>query len=224
MNLFSNVSMGFLTKINSVLLLLVIFTIFLIPFFSMEWHRILYSVCFTLIALLSSLALSKYHPRIFNITLIVIIIEWLSEVLNMIILNNVSFLSNILFFDLIVVLFILQIIRAKTVTPRVLMKSVTAYLLLGLSFAIMIGLITVADPNSYSFPHLKQPLVEGISHTSNYIYYGFVTLTTLGYGDVAPLTPAAKSFSIFTAITGQLYVAIIIATLVSKYLGQKKSN
>jgi len=224
MNLFSNVSMGFLTKINSVLLLLVIFTTFLIPFFPIEWHRILYSVCFTLIALLSSLALSKYHPRIFNITLIVIIIEWLSEVLNMIILNNVSFLSNILFFDLIVVLFILQIIRAKTVTPRVLMKSVTAYLLLGLSFAIMIGLITVADPNSYSFPHLKQPLVEGISYTSNYIYYGFVTLTTLGYGDVAPLTPAAKSFSIFTAITGQLYVAIIIATLVSKYLGQKKSN
>ena len=224
MNLFSNVSMGFLTKINSVLLLLVIFTIFLIPFFSMEWHRILYSVCFTLIALLSSLALSKYHPRIFNITLLVIIIEWLSEGLNMIILNNVSFLSNILFFDLIVVLFILQIVRAKTVTPRVLMKSVTAYLLLGLSFAIMIGLITVADPNSYSFPHLKQPLVEGISYTSNYIYYGFVTLTTLGYGDVAPLTPAAKSFSIFTAITGQLYVAIIIATLVSKYLGQKKSN
>ena len=224
MNLFSNVSMGFLTKINSVLLLLVIFTIFLIPFFSMEWHRILYSVCFTLIALLSSLALSKYHPRIFNITLIVIIIEWLSEVLNMIILNNVSFLSNILFFDLIVVLFILQIIRAKTVTPRVLMKSVTAYLLLGLSFAIMIGLITVADPNSYSFPHLKQPIVEGISYTSNYIYYGFVTLTTLGYGDVAPLIPAAKSFSIFTAITGQMYLAIIIATLVSKYLGQKKSN
>ena len=224
MNLFSNVSMGFLTKINSVLLLLVLFTIFIIPFFPMERHRILYSVCFTLIFLLSALALSKYHPRIFNITLIVIIIEWLSEVLNMIILNNVSFLSNILFFDLIVVLFILQIVRAKTVTPRVLMKSVTAYLLLGLSFAIMIGLITLADPNSYSFPHLKQPIVEGISYTSNYIYYGFVTLTTLGYGDVAPLTPAAKSFSTFTAITGQLYVAIIIATLVSKYLGQKKSN
>lgn len=224
MNLFSNVSMGLLTKINSGLLLLVVFTIFLIPFFPMELHRILYSVCFTLIILLSALALSKYHSRIFNIALIVIIIEWLSEVLNMIILNNVSFLSIILFFDLIVVLFILQIVQSKTVTPRVLMKSVTAYLLLGLSFAIMIGLITVADPNSYTFPHLKQPIVEGISYTSNYIYYGFVTLTTLGYGDVAPLTPAAKSFSIFTAITGQLYVAIIIATLVSKYLGQKKSN
>jgi voltage-gated potassium channel len=224
MNLFSNVSKGFLTKVNSVLLLLVLFTIFIIPFFPMERHRILYSVCFTLIFLLSSLALSKYHPRIFNITLIVIIIEWLSEVLNMIILNNVSFLSNILFFDLIVVLFILQIVRAKTITPRVLMKSVTAYLLLGLSFAITIGLIAVADPNSYTFPHLKQPIVEGISYTSNYIYYGFVTLTTLGFGDIAPLTPAAKSFSIFTAITGQLYIAIIIATLVSKYLGQKKSN
>jgi hypothetical protein len=41
---------------------------------------------------------------------------------------------------------------------------------------------------------------------------------------MVPLTPAAKSFSIFTAITGQLYVAIIIAALVSKYLGQKKAS
>ena len=224
MNLFSNVSNKFLTTSNSILLLLVIFTIFLIPFFPIEWHRILYSVCFTLIFLLSALALTKYRSRIFNIAFIVILIEWLSELLNLSTLSTLSFLANIVFFDLIVVLFILQIVRAKTVTPRVLMESVTAYLLLGLSFAIMIGLISVADPNSFTFPHLKQPMVEGISYTTNYIYYGFVTLTTLGYGDVVPLTPAAKSFSIFTAITGQLYIAIIIATLVSKYLGRKSSN
>jgi voltage-gated potassium channel Kch len=63
-----------------------------------------------------------------------------------------------------------------------------------------------------------------LSYVSNYIYFGFVTLTTLGYGDVVPLTPAAKSLAIFTSITGQMYVAIIIAALVSKYLSQPKKN
>ena len=120
--------------------------------------------------------------------------------------------------------FIYQIVRAKRVTTQVLVESVIAYLLLGLSFTIMIKLISVVDETAFSFAHLKEPMVEGVSYISNYVYYGFVTLTTLGYGDVVPLTPAAKSFSILTAITGQLYVAIIIATLVSKYLGQKNSD
>jgi len=104
------------------------------------------------------------------------------------------------------------------------MESITAYLLLGLSFAIMMALITHVDPTAFSFSHLKEPMLPEFYYIGEYIYYDFVTLTTLGYGDVVPLTPAAKSFSIFTAITGQMYVAIIIATLVSKYLGQAQNN
>jgi voltage-gated potassium channel Kch len=224
MNFFSNVSNKFLTTSNSVLLLLVIFTIFLIPFFPLEWHRILYSLCFTIIFLLSALALSKYRTRIFSIALLVIIIEWLSELLNLSILHNISFLSNILFFDLIVVLFILQIARAKTVTPQVIMESINGYLMLGMSFSILIALVCVIDPNAFSFKHLAAQMNPSISYVSNYIYFGFVTLSTLGYGDVVPITPAARSLAIFTSITGQMYVAIIIAALVSKYLTQKSSN
>jgi len=221
MNFFSNVSNRFLTTSNSVLLLLVIFTIFLIPFFPIEWHRILFSICFTLIFLLSALALSKYRSRIFNIAVIVIIIEWLSELLNLSILSTVSLLANIFFFILIVILFIIQIARAKTVTPLVIMESINGYLMLGMSLSILIALISIVDPNSFSFPHLTKALDPTINYFSNYTYYGFVTLSTLGYGDVVPITPAARSFSIFTAITGQMYVAIIIAALVAKYLSQK---
>ena len=224
MNFFSNVSNKFLTTSNSVLLMLVIFTIFLIPFFPIEWHRILFSICFTLIFLLSALALSKYRSRIFNIAVIVIIIEWLSELLNLSLLNNISLLTNIFFFGLIVVLFIIQIARAKTVTPRVIMESINGYLMLGMSLSILIALISIVDPNSFSFPHLTTAQDPTLNYFSNYTYYGFVTLTTLGYGDVVPITPAAKSFSIFTAITGQMYVAIIIATLVAKYLSQKTED
>jgi len=224
MNFFSNVSNKFLTTSNSVLLMLVIFTVFLIPFFPVKWHRILYSLCYTFIFLISALTLSKYRTQIVNIAVFVVLIEWLSELLDFSILIKISFIVNIFFFTLIVALFILQIARAKTVTPQVIMESINGYLLLGMSFSILIALICVIDPTAYSFKHLTEQMNPSISYVSNYIYFGFVTLSTLGYGDVVPITPAAKSLAIFTSITGQMYVAIIIAALVSKYLGQKRSN
>ena len=96
--------------------------------------------------------------------------------------------------------------------------------MLGMSFSILIALVCIIDPGSFSFKHLSETTVPGIIYISNYIYFAFVTLSTLGYGDVVPLTPAARSLAIFTSITGQMYVAIIIAALVSKYLGQKGQN
>lgn len=224
MSIFSNISNKFLTISNSILLLLVVFTIFILPFFPIEWHRILYSVCFTVVFLSSALVLSKERAKVLNIAIVVILIQWFSEFLNLNILNTASNLANIIFFDLIVVLFILQIARAKTVTPKVIMESINGYLLLGISFATLIDLACLIDPNAFSFKHLSETMDPAISYVSNYIYFGFVTLSTLGYGDVVPLTPAAKSLAIFTSITGQMYVAIIIAALVSKYLSQKSSN
>ena len=224
MNFFSNIATRSSNTSNSLLLLFVIFTIFITPFFSIAWHLILYSISITIVFLLSAIALNDYQPKIFYATVLVILIEWLAETLSLSLLTQISFLVNILFFDLIVLLFILQIAKAKTVTFRVIMESVTGYLMLGLSFSILIGLVCFIDPTSFSFEHLTGEMNPSYSYFSNYTYYAFVTLTTLGYGDVVPLSPAARSLSIFTSITGQMYVAIIIAALVSKYLGQRSKD
>ncbi|MEJ2104150.1 MAG: ion channel [Ignavibacteriaceae bacterium] len=224
MNLFSNISTKFLTTSNSFVLLLVIFTIFIIPLFPIEWHRILYSIFFALIFLLSALALSKYRVMIFNLAMIIVLIEWISVFLNLSIISTISFLANILFFILLVILFIQQIAKADKVTPQVIMESINGYLMLGMSFSILVGLTCAIDPTSFSFAHLKEGLDTSVSYVSSYFYYGFVTLTTLRYGDLVPLTPAARSLSIFTGITGQMYAAITIALLVSKYLSQRSEK
>ena len=224
MNFFSNIATRSSNTSNSLLLLFVIFTIFITPFFPIAWHLILYSISITIVFLLSAIALNDYQPKIFYATVLVILIEWLAETLSLSLLTQISFLVNVLFFDLIVLLFILQIAKAKTVTFRVIMESVTGYLMLGLSFSILIGLVCFIDPSSFSFQHLTGEMNPSYSYFSNYTYYAFVTLTTLGYGDVVPLSPAARSLSIFTSITGQMYVAIIIAALVSKYLGQRSKD
>ena len=217
----SNKSKKYSATSNSVLFLLVIFTIFIIPLFPIGTHQILYNLCFTFIFLLSALALNKYRSIMFGTAVFVIAIEWFSELLNFLILIKLSLLVNILFFDLIVVLFILQIAKAKTVTPQVIFESINGYLMLGISFSILISLVCVFDPNAFNFNRLAEQTNPAFSNMSNYIYFGIITLTTIGYGDVVPITPTAKSLSNFIGITGQMYVAIIIAALVSKYLGQK---
>lgn len=224
MKLFTRLSEGSLRTSNLALLLITLITIFIVPFFPIEFHQIIYSVCYSILFLLSVLSIEKANNRIVITAIIVVVLEWITEFWYLPILHVTSLMVTIIFFDLIVVLFITQIARAKSVTPRILMESVIAYLLLGLSFAIMMALITHVDPTAFSFPHLKEPMLPEFYYIGEYIYYSFVTLTTLGYGDIVPLTPAAKSFSIFTAITGQMYVAIIIATLVSKYLGQRNGQ
>ena len=221
MNILSNVSKKFLTTSNSVLLLFVIFIIFIVPFFPIEMHKFLYTVSYTIIFLLSALALSNYRSKIFNLAVIVIVIEWISDILNLTTLIGISLVVKICFFLLIVTLLIRQIAQAKKVTPHVIMESINGYLMLGLAFSILIALVCAIDPTAYSFKHLSDKMDPSVSYSSNYIYFGFVTLTTLGYGDIAPLTPVAKSLSNFISVSGQMYVAIIIAALVSKYLGQK---
>ena len=72
------------------------------------------------------------------------------------------------------------------------------------------------------------PVINGEFNHNDLIYYSFTTLTTLGYGDMTPTDVITKSLSIFEAIIGQLYLTVLIALLIGKYLAQtidtKKSS
>ncbi len=56
------------------------------------------------------------------------------------------------------------------------------------------------------------------------MYYSFVTITTLGYGDLTPLKPMVRTLAYLEAILGQFYVAILVAWLVGMYLSSKNQN
>ena len=125
---------------------------------------------------------------------------------------------NFVFFATIVVLFINQIAIAKTVSGRVILDAINGYLLLGIVFTFLIGIMTQYDPASFS--HLSSPLNSPYDN----IYLAFVTFATLGYGDLLPLKPYAKSLTILIAVCGQLYVAVIIALLVGKFSAQSPNK
>lgn len=93
-----------------------------------------------------------------------------------------------------------------------LQGALCVYLLIGLTFATVFELLQAQAPGSLHFP-------RGIPEWTDYLYFSFVTLTTLGYGDIVPVTPRAQSLVILEAATGVLYVAVLVAWLVSALRG-----
>lgn len=102
------------------------------------------------------------------------------------------------------------------------MEAIIIYLLIGLIFAMIISLIDHYDPKAFSFPNRTDTITVG--HLNDFIYFTFITLTTTGFGDIIPVEPYARSLTIFISITGQMYMAIIIAMLVGKYAASRQDD
>jgi hypothetical protein len=97
------------------------------------------------------------------------------------------------------------------VTANLLYGAVSVYLLIGTAFATAHFLVETITPGSY---HCGSSQCEGFPRTSAYVYFSFITLSTVGYGDVLPNTRMAGMLSYVEAIVGQMYVAILVARLV----------
>lgn len=89
--------------------------------------------------------------------------------------------------------------------------SIVAYMLIVHGFAQLYGMLLFWDPNCFHFPE-EMPLVERIIK-GELLYFSLTTITTLGYGDILPLTQTARGVAMIEAITGQFYMGIIVATL-----------
>jgi voltage-gated potassium channel len=224
MNYIKEFFRNFLVLSNSILMVLVVFTVFFIAVFPPEWQKNLYNVLYTIIFISSAYSLEKGRQKFLKIAIAVIVIEWISIFLNMYYLNMAMTIVMILFFAIMVARMIGQIALAKTVSPRIFLEAVNGYLLLGLAFSLIIVLVMYFSPGSFNFNDHISLSRESNSNFSSYLYLTFVTLSTLGYGDVVPTTPLARSLSIFISVSGQLYLAIIIALIVGKYSSQRQRD
>jgi hypothetical protein len=132
--------------------------------------------------------------------------------------------STILFLTLTAGGVLANVLRAGRVTPHRIQGAVAAYLLLALIFAFAYSLTEILAPGSF---HLPAPIVAapaGAERMGELVYFSFVTLTTLGYGDVTPASPSARTLATLEALVGQLYLAILIARLVSLQIAHSEER
>lgn len=116
----------------------------------------------------------------------------------------------------------LFILRAPKVTGEVLCAGVATYLTIGLTFAVLYRLAEFAAPNSFSIA--PDSLKDGSLPNMRAAYFSFITLATVGYGDIVPVSPTARMLAIVESTIGTFYVAIIIARLVSLYQVQRSDH
>ncbi len=201
-------------------LLIVTFTIiFIIPLFPHSIHSVLYSTLLTCLFFIAIFTVNKYQKEIFIAAILMAILEWTSDFIDLSVLIIISKTVKILFFTIMVILLLLQVAKSIRVNLKVIIEAINVYLLLGLVFSFLIAFVMLFDPQAFRFPPSEFQSDEANAQLIDSIYYGFVTFTTLGYGDVVPLKPYAKSLSTLTSVTGQIYIAVVIAMLVGKFSG-----
>jgi len=113
-----------------------------------------------------------------------------------------------------------QIAMGTDISPNRLIGAVCVYLMLGVIWAVAYTMLEMISPGSFGG---FTPL-QGRGWDSEWLYFSFVTMTTLGYGDILPVSATARVLAYMQAVFGQLYVAILVAGLVSALISNRQSN
>ena len=121
-----------------------------------------------------------------------------------------------------------EIWRETEIRAHTFLIAVGLYLLIGLFWAIVFTLVEFLHPGSFANVCEPSPELAGcddaLTAYPQLYYLSFVTMTTLGYGDVLPLSHAAQGVATLAAVSGQLFVAILIGRVLGSYLGRSKDT
>lgn len=109
------------------------------------------------------------------------------------------------------------ILRAKKVDADLLCRAVSVYLMLGVAWMALYGATAQFIPGSFQAAQGVLHGVDGKIGFSDHLYYSFSTLSTLGMGDITPMSSFARSLTLLECVIGPLYMAILLARLVAMY-------
>ena len=104
------------------------------------------------------------------------------------------------------------VVRTERVTHDVISGAIAVYLLVGIAWAVVYALVEGLNPGSFRLGPAGQGTIW-----EQLLYFSFTTLSTLGFGDITPVNPIARMWTVFEAIFGTLYLAILVARLVSLF-------
>jgi hypothetical protein len=125
-----------------------------------------------------------------------------------------GYVFSIIFFGIFAFFLLIHLLKSDRITGDTIAGAISIYLLIGIAFAFAYILMEQLQPGSFYFNTEIKP--NGLN-LMDYVYFSFVTMTTMGYGDITPVTPTLQSVAYFEALIGSIYIVVFIARLVSSY-------
>jgi len=195
---------------------LIIFTLVILPLHNAGLPgRFVFDLLIVTLMIFGALAVGK--SRIANLLTIIIVLAgvlvlWASAVYATPVLHELKCVFSIAVLILYIRIVLLIMFRHGPITWSRMQGGVSAYLLLGLLWASGFHLVELMSPGSFHF--VSNPM-DFDQLSGKLIYFSFATLTTVGFGDVTPIHPIARSLAIAEAVVGRLCPAIFIDALVA---------
>lgn len=204
-------------------LLTVLFIYFLAhPIFSSTRFGSIFLELLISFILLSTVYILSENKRSFRIALAIalpaLFLSWSNFLTYSIPRQAVAYVLDILFLFFAIAMIGRQVFRSKVIDYDVILGAICIYTLAGIAWGVAFTMTEMLQPGSFSgnlLPAENLNIIEEMAEkTVSLIYYSIVTLTTLGFGDIYPIAPIARSLSIIEALFGQFYIATMIATLI----------
>lgn len=207
----------------SLFLIMIVVAVFILPPLGSLgiFGRFIFDIFFSLL-LISGIASMSGQGKAFiiitGIAVIALVFRWTDSLIpspTLYILNYIATITSAILFCMVI---LARVLKKGPITFHRIEGAIAVYLLLGLTWSNAFELVEYLNPGSFT------GALTGSGRFSSWMYFSFVTLATLGYGDISPVHPIARSLAVAEAITGQLYLAILIARLVSQELYYRTSR
>lgn len=188
-------------------------------------YLIIIELLFTIL-LIAGIFLVSHNQQILFVSIILATLAstvmWFNFVIYSPTLLLFGLFLEICFYSLTTFVIITHVLEFDRVTSDKIHGAVSAYLLLTVIWAMTYTALELANPHSFNFAHGLQHSSSSVAgyrfYLGEFLYFSFVTITTLGYGDITPMSNAARGLTSLEAVTGQIYIAVLIARLVGLHI------
>jgi len=178
------------------------------------WRRLVLGALMFIPVILSTVRLSQIRVRIGPALLLMlgtVVFTIASNIFANRVLHGIRWGFLAAFFALTAARLFSHLQNSRFISQAHLYTAVSIYLLLGATWAALYGVMEALHPGSFQLG------TNSTDRQSDLLYFSLVTLSTVGYGDIVPLTGEARMLAALEGVTGVLYIAITVAILVSSY-------
>ena len=210
-----------LARNNILLLICLLVLVLLYPLFEYE-NSLVRDLLITAILFTGVYSLEfSAHSRklLLPLAWLTVTTTWTNHFIDTNLMTIIDFGTTSFTLAVIVVLMVRHIARSRVVTRTIILNAINGYILLGLVGAALFNIANGAHIllHGAGSAGILMP-DKSVPGFSDYLYFSFITLTTVGYGDITAVSHLTRPISILIALSGQLYMTILIAMLVGKFL------